>query len=339
MGIGREDFVIASSKSVDKELQIGEWPVYKRYEFKGAGEKAYVYAPRWWAEEPEDPEWLEAYRQYKSSLDIENQPNPEGAAYLAAYSFGMERHNQEERYRPLDYPDIFLQFARLVEEGPITEEVVLGWAEQYGVLGVHKIRGGIGFGNRRGGPAETVAKFGECAQEANNVLRLYEAASAPEAPHVEYLRERIVDSTNSPERLSELARDYVRQQVHGWVAGECYPHLFRHKDGAFKQGWGFKSLLGAMWLQMMWLMTTTEEDIRRCYWCRRLIDFQHVEQPIEDPGLDPGLTKNARVKYKPRKDKKFCDGRCRAKWNYHNGKGKSSKHVRKIEREQHKVKQ
>jgi hypothetical protein len=186
MGIDREDFIIASSKAVDKELQVGEWPVYRRYEFKEAGEKAYVYAPRWWAEEPNDPEELEAYRQYKNSLIKKHRVDLEFASYSAAYSFGIERHNEEERYRPLDYPDIFSEFARLVEEGPVTERVILGWVEQYGVLGVDKTSGaGIGFGNPRGGPAETVSNFEYYAREANTVLRLYAAASATEGPDVE----------------------------------------------------------------------------------------------------------------------------------------------------------
>jgi hypothetical protein len=333
MGVSRKDFLIASSKAVDIDLQVGEWPVYRSYEFKGVGEKAYVDAPRWWAEEPKDPEELESYRQYEDSLVKKYKGNIEFASYSAAYSFGIEQHNKEERYRPLDYPDIFLRFARLVEESSITQEAVLDWVKQYGVLGVDKASGGMGFGNHRGGPSETVSKFEDCAREANTVLRLYEAASAPEGPDVEYLRACIVEPGSSPEMLSELARDYVRQTVHLRVAGECYPHLYRQRDGSFKQGWGFKSLLGAMWLQMMWLVTTAEEDIRCCLWCRRPIDFKRPEQPKEDPGL----TKNARGKYRTREDKRFCGGRCRADWNYHYGGGKSSKHARKIERERRKV--
>jgi len=344
MGIDYKDFAIASSKAVDKELQVGEWPVYRRYEFKEVEEKAYLHAPSWWAEEPDDPEEREAYRQYKDSLVKKHRGNPEFGSYSAAYSFEIERHNEPKPYRPLDYTDIFLQFARLVEESPITQEVVLGWVELYGVLGVDKASGpGMGYGNPRGGPAETVSNFEYYAREANTVLQLYEAASAPEGPDVEYLRERIsqpvrewptqtVAEGSSPERLSELARDYIRQTVHLRVTGECYPHLYRQKDGPFKQGWGFKSLLGAMWLHMMWLMTTAEEDIRRCPWCRTPIVFKHAEQPKEDSGL----RKNARAKYKTRENKKFCDDRCKAKWNYHYGDGKSSKHARKRERERRK---
>ena len=61
-------------------------------------------------------------------------------------------------------------------------------------------------------------------------------------------------------------------------------------------------MLGAMWLQMMFLMHAD----RRCWWC-------------EGP-LDPGMPSHAR----------FCknNGRCRANWNYNKGSGRSSKRAR-----------
>jgi hypothetical protein len=58
-----------------------------------------------------------------------------------------------------------------------------------------------------------------------------------------------------------------------------------------------------MWLQMMFLMHAD----RRCWNCGRTID--------------PGRRKHAR----------FCDnnGLCRSKWNYKEGRGKSSKEERR----------
>ncbi len=83
-----------------------------------------------------------------------------------------------------------MEFAGLVEQGPITTEVVLGWVKDYGVLGLEKGTGiGAGWGNPRGGPAESVSNFEMQAQEANLVLRLFEAATAPGGPDVEYLQE------------------------------------------------------------------------------------------------------------------------------------------------------
>jgi hypothetical protein len=317
------------------------------------------------------------YRGYKRSLDRQYEDDPEFAAYLAAQGLGIDQKNEPERYVPLNYHDLFLQFANLAEEGPITLEVLQGWTELYGVLGIAKTSVN-GMGNPRGGPAESVSNFASFAEEANLVLRLYEAATAPEGPDHEYLRKHIrvpeiallqssftateirdekdhageeaarahqimlskptrdvIEQTLMdqvpPERLKKTALDYVAETVHLRVTGECYPRLYRQRDDTFRRGWGFKSLLGAMWLQMMWLMSASEEDIHRCPWCRKTVTF---EPSPEQPEHDPGLKKNARKQYATRVDKVFCgDPRCKAKWNYHFGDGKSSKHARKRKRE------
>jgi ApeA N-terminal domain 1 len=138
----------------------------------------------------------------------------------------------------------------------------------------------------------------------------------------------------SPERLKEVALEYIDETIHQRAAGECHPRLYRQKDGTARRGWGFKSLLGAMWLQMMWLRSTPAEEVERCPWCRKTIAFE--PQP-EQPEIDAGSKQNARRRYRTREDKTFCNSCCRAKWNYHFGKGKSSKHTRKSERERRKT--
>jgi hypothetical protein len=70
------------------------------------------------------------------------------------------------------------------------------------------------------------------------------------------------------------------------VADDCYPELYQEED-TFRSGYGFKSLLGAMYLQMMWLMTATSE-FRRC----------------QRPGCNKIFTSG-------RKDKRFCTVNCR----------------------------
>jgi hypothetical protein len=381
MSINRRDFAIASGKAVDKDLRAGEWLVYQRYEDNGRGESAYLQAPLWWAEEPNDPKELDVYKGYKRYLDNQYENDPELAAHIAAQALGIEQQNEPERYVPLNYHDLFLQFAGLVEEGPITLGVVLGWAELYGVLGLEKTSVN-GMGNPRGGPAESVSNFASYAEEAHMVLRFYGAVTDPEGPDYEYLRKHIrppeisllqpfftktelryeKDSTGKeverayqrtlsqraretitqvlmddvpPEKLKKLALDYVEETVHLRVTQECHPRRYRQKDGTSKWGWGFKSLLGAMWMQMMWLMDAREEDVRRCPWCRKVITFEpSPEQP--EANLEP--KENVRKQYKVRVDKIFCDDpRCKANWNYHFGEGKSSKHARKRERERRKA--
>jgi hypothetical protein len=98
----------------------------------------------------------------------------------------------------------------------------------------------------------------------------------------------------------------------GVVAQECYPTIYREGD-EYVRGWGFRSLLGAMYLQMQWLMTS--EEVRRCKGpnCFKIITFEPGE-----PYTGPGLERNMRGKYKTRIDKEFCSTNCRVKWRYHN---------------------
>jgi hypothetical protein len=94
----------------------------------------------------------------------------------------------------------------------------------------------------------------------------------------------------------------VEDAVNRKLEDYCYP-IVRGAPGSYEQSWGFKSLLGALWVQMTLLMRAD----RQCRWCGK--------------PLDPGMPRHAR----------FCknNGRCRANWNYNNGSGKSSKGAKK----------
>jgi hypothetical protein len=88
------------------------------------------------------------------------------------------------------------------------------------------------------------------------------------------------------------------------------PPKKRSRDVAMiRTGWAFNSLLGAAYLQMYWHIGARGK-ITRCKQCAALIPDA-------------------------REDQEFCrnDGRCRAKWNYHHGEGKSSKKARKRARQ------
>jgi hypothetical protein len=49
----------------------------------------------------------------------------------------------------------------------------------------------------------------------------------------------------------------VVELVGGYVERDCYPML-RYIIGNISQGWGFRSLLGAMYLQMMFYILEPE---------------------------------------------------------------------------------
>jgi hypothetical protein len=70
--------------------------------------------------------------------------------------------------------------------------------------------------------------------------------------------------------------------------------------------WGVRNLVGAMYLQFFWLVTSAGE-LARCKYCGRIISYA--------PPVRVGEVHYAR---KPRKDKEFCDSRCRQNYHYHN---------------------
>jgi hypothetical protein len=200
-----------------------------------------------------------------------------------------------------------------------------------------------------GGPTETVEAFAREAWIANMTLRLYEAATQPEGPDrdaiIPYMpdRESLGDHRPearkprklSPERARSWALGIVEEIVEDRLRGHVWPVPVKELGGrgdfvGHKQGWVFNSLLGAMWLQMMWLMLSR---VRRCEWCGRLLDVD----PEQEQGAQ--IARIADGRRKPRNDRRFCPSRggvkdkCKADWNYHRGTGKSSKEARRRARQ------
>jgi hypothetical protein len=259
-----------------------------------------------------------------------------------------------ETYRPLiSHPHLVLEFARLADrmdfytppEGysetdrttihpgsiPDTDnntEIALGWAEKYGVLGLGGERDDP---DPCGGAEDTVEAFCDEAMWAHRMLSLYEAATDPNKVDIDL----IVSDAEDPFEQdaiasdSEFARRYAVKQVMMAVelaVGEtCSPTL--HRDGdRIVQGWSFNSLLGAMWLQMMWLVTSKDVP-RRCAGpgCNRIISYAQPQQLQEwsNQAIDP-WKKNDRTRgYRTRKDKKFCSDNCRVKNWQHRQKRKN----------------
>lgn len=328
MGIQRK-FSNSASEAVRKELREGEWPVYHNY---------YVVGPEGAFERAEDTD--------QGLVRVLGPDLPDlgeiGHVYLVAPTFlkdpsegdidrnnFWEYFNPVESYSPLVVDSLFLEFAGLADEGEITPETMLDWVERYGMLGFE------GRESRSidpqapdasGGPADSLLDFADEARRANAVLRLYEAATNPSGPDVEKIRQyeewfstRTIlrehgHRMDSPLGLRHAALDWVAGTVRRMVAEECYPELYQEGE-EFRQGVGFKSLLGAMYLQMMWLMTATG-GVRRCKApkCDRVITFEQPEessvQRIER------LAQGRRKKYRTRADKEFCDKACYMRWHY-----------------------
>jgi hypothetical protein len=241
--------------------------------------------------------------------------------YEVRYLSGRERVlrgvGKLERYAPLvDRPDLFLRFARLGEtlgEGDTDANAgaALSWARMYGVLGLTEKAGGHAA---RGGPGDTVAAFAHEARVAGAVLRLYEAATA-EPVDLETIREyplpRHRDRASTPARARDWALGAVAAHVQDRLYRYAAPSVYRDGSG-FGAGHDFRNLLGAMWLQMSWLLIS--DDSRRCKnpECNHVVAFEQPEGPPPE-----GLGKNdRRGGYRTRKDKAYCSDACRQRANY-----------------------
>lgn len=265
----------------------------------------------------------------------------EGAYYSARGDLEACKH-----YDPLlDTPHLFLEFARLAERRD-RSEAVWAWISRYGLLGLGHVERDIrvhdiepffpplDYGSE-GGPGETVARFDEEVERANYVLTLYEAALSRDVEKLEgswgiqgnsenalegrrYFR--LVSETIGGSYLDALVHVATRQVL--WVAWQvipeyCYPSLTpRSPSGGANLEEALtpdglmasvrpRNLLGAMYAQFYWLLASGG-DLSRCKHCGRIISHS-----------PPALLKGGRRARKPRKDKEFCDSRCRQNYHYH----------------------
>lgn len=232
-------------------------------------------------------------------------------------------------YYPLaQVPGLFLEFARLAGEAEISREVWLDWVKRYGVLGLNwrdPVADAVPIGLYgpvavEGGPAESFRNFVSEAGKANRVLKLYESVAPPYDPRsspidwwtevIEGIR-RGTPVANARRQILEMLRSFVGVEVE-----DCYPVInYSPNKERFVQGWGFRTLFAAMYLQMMWLLIATGDQVRWCARpeCGKVITFEHPEQLA-----DPGIRRNDRSKgYRTRRDKEFCSDNCRASYYYH----------------------
>ena len=79
-------------------------------------------------------------------------------------------------------------------------------------------------------------------------------------------------------------------------------------------------MIGAVWLQLAWLLEAEGEGLTRCKLpdCRRVIRFEPGVPAVDK---DP-FRRNVRGKYKTRSDREFCKDRaCRQIYHYRKSAG------------------
>ena len=209
-------------------------------------------------------------------------------------------------YRPLeDVPDLFLRFARLKAERDFATAALV-WSHKYGIPGAdrHKSR-----------PDEVSLRvFRDEVRRAWAVLTMYEAA-LNRSPQV--VADLLAEHHNEPINLwpLELPEDsllssydneiqfalYGAMTIVEWTVEDlCDPTLIVEGDqhlpdpSKVKAIYAFSNLLGAMYLQMYWLIASGA-NVVRCESCGRIISHARSY---------PGGRKS-------RRDKRFCDDACR----------------------------
>jgi len=329
MNITNSRFSAAADKFADKHHRRGIWEIWAKYDIRSQRDgHRYVVAV-----EPDLPPAPNLRKDIEGALEETGGRVIPGSRADMLLREAVERREARREgwvYWPLvEEPELFLKFARLADEGmldasPTVDELdtdknaqaAKDWAETYGVLGLTRVVAdefGFRGASTKGGMADTVAAFAHEAWVANGCLRLFEAATAEEldmdtiSSHMTPRGKALY--ANPPARARGSALDAVARETQRRIAGNAYPALYG-KVGRFVAGWSFTSLLGAMWLQMFWLLTATEEP-QRCRNCDKIIAY---EQP---PQLMQGMKRDDRsAGYRTRIDKKFCDKKCRDRYHY-----------------------
>jgi hypothetical protein len=280
--------------------------------------------------EPSPVRWR-VYRDY------EILPAPDGSGWHYIQAVGREIDERPEwvrAYNPLTgTPYLFLEFARIVERKD-PWQALLDWFQQYGLLGITAYPDtedrehwkGIVFPRHyhddRGGTWDRIEVIWELAYQANDSLTLYEAVLGRDEEKLECALSLEDDpeyadtleksaKASGVEWVDALINKAVRQMIE-YALGDLYVYAYpdiTYPDDYLTidhltRSWGARNLLGAMGLQFYWLITSAGE-LSRCKYCGRIISYA---PPM--PGSDTDR--------KPRKDKEFCDSRCRQNYHYHN---------------------
>ena len=314
-------------KTVPENLRVGEWAFYKKYKIIEVEGHKFVHAPL----TPEQlrerqvynplsrrsadlflrfAEWADKYEMDHDAAAAESKNNQE-AALCWARTYGVLGVNRPE--------------FTVLGTSAVAIEDYLGRPGPDGSAGSGWENDACG-----GPPSESVARFVAEALEARMIRRLYEFATArPEPDHKgivdlmssrpeELVAERKPTSTrdfhgNTPIRAQRWALSVVEETVQRKL--QKHSHLtLRSSKGSYQEGRAFHSLLGAMWMQMLYLMCGSAR-VCELPGCNRILSLDVSEQSTRQRTKSP--------KRKTPRHKRFCSDGHRAEWNREYGTGKS----------------
>src|SRR5215207_8368695 len=327
MVIEQERLADIYPKTVPEELRVGEWAVYKKYKIIGVEGHKFVYAPLT-ANQRRERQIYNPLSRHSADLFLRfaEWPSKYDMDYQAATA--ESKKNQEAA----------LRWARtygvLGVNGPYFTVLGISTAAVEDYLGRPGPDGSAGRGwqnDARGGyPDESVARFVAEALEARMVRQLYEAATARPKPDHEGIKalmssrpeglgaELNWSSTrefhgNTPVRAQRWALTVVEETVQRKL--QKHTHLtLAGSRGTYQEGRAFHSLLGAMWMQMLYLMCGSAR-VCELPGCNRILSLDVSEQSTRQRTKSP--------KRKTPRHKRFCSDGHRVEWNREYGTGKS----------------
>jgi hypothetical protein len=321
------------SKAVKKALPIAPWPVYSEYKVtvdKESGER-YVVACTSMAEPVRD-ETDEHGQRVKSYRG--RDPMQDATPYLPLRD---SKPVVDNNYAPLMAPELVVELANIADN-PITPEVVLDWAETYGLLASSKeedvlVDELVGVPMSGHACRESVSAFAAAAVTVRMCLRVYEALNRDEELDLEKLSSEIGPLPRNG--LAKLMKSWEREPGHerAWLFNvlsrvtrahlqeHCFPEFITYTRGGYPTGrfvlsWGFRNLLGAIWLQFAGMLEDADA-VRFCRLpdCRRVITIESGEPSYE-------ISVPGRGTYRTRSDRVFCKGRpCKQKYHYRKKRG------------------
>lgn len=256
----------------------------------------------------------------------------------------VEDQDNYRAYKPFeDSSGLFRKFAEL-HIGDRSPDVALEWAHTHAPLSCHLAISLDRHGYVQDGlddPRDYVDDFFEEVDRAATVLALYEAVLERDrekarltveqgpSPFAKVLYEELWNWEEEDEKhfdgilgfaLHAVAFEVTRM-VRTYASRNFSMPPGRALFSRVNWGWSFDNLLGAMYLQMYWLLEAGENNVTHCKSCGATIKLT-ASKPTS---TDPSKTR------KVRSDRQFCDnnGRCQQSYNYRT----KGKHKRKAKRD------
>ena len=222
-----------------------------------------------------------------------------------------ERKGMPRTFYPLSFAGLFLEFADLGAQNEITEEDVDDWVHRYGVLDLELkgLESDPKF-ELRGGPKETIISFAREAEEADWTRKIYEAVLRLDVEDLEEA-EAILHELRKLWEWSDFYQPSIQEcRERTWgalelhIQGQLDDHCvvkWRRSGSGLVEMLEPRTLLGAMYLQLAWVMRD-RANVQRCRHCGKLLGVD--PRPVVEKGRPRERKKGSY------KNQEFCSKQC-----------------------------